>query len=146
MTNWTIFKIIFFHFYLYSSVLSHIYFLHIKNPLYNVKKTSNIEKNLFSLYFWGAVFSKITNSNAQKWVIFRKKNFAAKLVLDILATFWGACFLKCHRRPTLMDMIKRLEGNVLSMPANVFMGGDIRDLANFGSVIDMICEIRHCFM
>ena len=103
MTNWTIFKIIFFHFYLYSSVLSHIYFLHIKNPLYNVKKTSNIEKNLFSLYFWGAVFSKITNSNAQKWVIFRKKNFTAKLVLDILATFWGAYFLKCHRRPTLLD-------------------------------------------
>ena len=102
MTNWTIFKIIFFHFYLYSSVLSHIYFLHIKNPLYNVKKTSNIEKNLFSLYFWGAVFSKITNSNAQKWVIFRKKIFTAKLVLDILATFWGAYFLKCHRRPTLM--------------------------------------------
>ena len=104
MTNWTIFKIIFFHFYLYSSVLSHIYFLHIKNPLYNVKKTSNIEKNLFSLYFWGAVFSKITNSNAQKWVIFRKKIFTAKLVLDILATFWGAYFLKCHRRPTLVPI------------------------------------------
>ena len=104
MTNWTIFKIIFFHFYLYSSVLSHIYFLHIKNPLYNVKKTSNIEKNLFSLYFWGAVFSKITNSNAQKWVIFRKKIFTAKLVLDILATFWGAYFLKCHRRPTLIHI------------------------------------------
>ena len=105
MTNWTIFKIIFFHFYLYSSVLSHIYFLHIKNPLYNVKKTSNIEKTLFSLYFWGAVFSKITNSNAQKWVIFRKKIFSAKLVLDTLATFWGACFLKCHRRPILLYIL-----------------------------------------
>ena len=102
MTNWTIFKIIFFHFYLYSSVLSHNYSLHIKNPLYNVKKTLNIEKNLFSLYFWGAVFSKITNSNAQKWVIFRKKIFTAKLVLDILATFWGVYFLKCHWRPTLV--------------------------------------------
>ena len=102
MTNWTIFKIIFFHFYLYSSVLSHNYSLHIKNPLYNVKKTLNIEKKLFSLYFWGAVFSKITNSNAQKWVIFRKKIFTAKLVLGILATFWGVYFLNCHRRPTLM--------------------------------------------
>ena len=102
MTNWTTLEKYFFHFFLYSSVLSHNYFLHIKNSLYNVKKTSNIEKNKFSHYFLGAVFSKITNSNAQKWVIFRKKNFAAKLVLDILATFWGAYFLKCHRRPTLM--------------------------------------------
>ena len=54
MTNWTIFKIIFFHFYLYSSVLSHNYFLHIKNPLCNVKK--NIEhwkKYVFSLFLGG---------------------------------------------------------------------------------------------
>ena len=107
MTNWTTLEKYFFHFFLYSSVLSHNYFLHIKNSLYNVKKTLNIEKNKFSHYFLGAVFSKITNSNAQKWVIFRKKIFAAKLVLDILATFWGACFLKCHRRPTLVKMSDR---------------------------------------
>ena len=89
MTNWTIFKMIFFHFYLYSSVLSHIYFLHIKNPLYNVKKTSNIEKTLFSLYFWGAIFSKITNSNAQKWVIFRRKKFCCKISFRYIGNFLG---------------------------------------------------------
>ena len=89
MTNWTIFKIIFFHFYLYSSVLSHIYFLHIKNPLYNVKKTSNIEKKLFSLNFWGSVFSKITNSNAQKWVIFRRKKIGCKISFRYIGNFLG---------------------------------------------------------
>ncbi len=88
MTNWTIFKIIFFHFYLYSSVLSHIYFLHIKNPLYSVKKTSNIEKTLFSLNIVGAVFSKITNSNAQKWVIFRNF-FPCKINLTYIGNFLG---------------------------------------------------------
>ena len=80
MTNWTTLKKYFFHFYLYSSVLSHNYFLHIKNSLYNVKKTLNIEKNMFSLYFWGAIFIKIFNSNAQKWVLFRNFFFPVKLI------------------------------------------------------------------
>ena len=74
------FKIFFFHFYLYSSVLSHNYFLHIKNSLYNVKKTLNIEKKTVFSLFLGAIFIKILNSNAQKWVLFRNFFFPVKLI------------------------------------------------------------------
>ena len=34
----------------------------------------------------------------------------------------------------------------LSMSTNVFIGGVIRNLANFESLSDTICKIRHCFM
>ena len=89
MTNWTIFKIIFFHFYLYSSVLSHINFLHIKNPLYNVKKTSNIEKKTVFSLFLGGCFQKNYELKRSKMGNIQKKKFYCKIRLRYIGNFLG---------------------------------------------------------
>ena len=68
--------------------------------------------------------------------------------------FSSAFVLRYHFVPHFRAFSRKGEsGNFLSMSTNVFMGGVIRDLANFESLIDLsssridtICEIRHCFM
>ena len=100
------FKKIFFHFYLYLSVLSHNYFLCIKNSLYNVKKTLNIEKKKqFSLYFWGLFLSKFWTQTLKNGY-YLETFFSCKINLTYIGNFLGCVLFdipkKACWRPALM--------------------------------------------